>query len=104
MSGKIVISEIMYDLKNGSDDGREWIEVYNNSDTSVDLSTFKFFEANTNHKLISVAGEENIPSLDYALIVSNAEKFQTDWPAFSGTIFDSTFSLSNTGENLILKD
>ncbi|MEK7071654.1 MAG: lamin tail domain-containing protein, partial [Patescibacteria group bacterium] len=60
MSGALVINEIMYDLKNGSDDGREWIEVYNNSDASVDLSTFKFFEADTNHKIVSVAGGENI--------------------------------------------
>ena len=104
MSGGIIISEIMYDLKNGSDDGREWIEVYNNSDTPVDLSTFKFFEADTNHKLISVAGEANVSPLGYALLVSDFAKFKNDNPNFVGNIFDSTFSLSNTGENLILKD
>lgn len=104
MSGGIVISEIMYDLKNGSDDGREWIEVYNNSDTPVDLSTYKFFEADTNHKIISVQGGENILSGGYAVIVSNAEKFTIDNPNFSGLVFDSTFSLSNAGEVLMLKD
>ena len=104
MSGEIVISEIMYDLQNGSDDGREWIEVYNNSDTPIDLSTFKFFEADTNHKLISVAGEANVSPLGYALLVSDFAKFKNDNPNFVGNIFDSTFSLSNTGENLILKD
>ncbi|MEK7140860.1 MAG: lamin tail domain-containing protein [Patescibacteria group bacterium] len=104
MSGALVINEIMYDLKNGSDDGREWIEVYNNSDASVDLSTFKFFEADTNHKIVSVAGGENISPLGYAVIVSDFAKFKNDNPNFTGLVFDSTFSLSNTGENLILKD
>ncbi|MDP2788496.1 MAG: lamin tail domain-containing protein [bacterium] len=100
----VMINEVMYDLPNGSDEGREWVEVYNNGNEPVDFSTYKFFEADTNHKLISVTGGENIPSLGYALIVSDAEKFKKDNSGFFGVIFDSTFSLSNTGEVLMLKD
>ncbi len=98
------INEIMYDLETGSDEGREWVEVYNNGNEPVDFSTYRFFEADTNHKLISIVGGRNIPPLGYALIISDAVKFKTDWPAFVGIIFDSTFSLSNTGEVLMLKD
>lgn len=100
----IVINEIMYDLKTGSDDGREWIEIYNDADTAVDISTFKFFEADTNHKLVLVQGDANIPAKNYAVVVSDFAKFKTDWPNFSGIILDSSFSFSNTGESLALKN
>ncbi|MDE2399710.1 MAG: lamin tail domain-containing protein [Patescibacteria group bacterium] len=103
------INEVMYDLPSGSDDGREWIEVYNNSDSVVDLSTFKFSEGTTsdkitNHKLILSQGDANLIAHNYALIVSNPTKFKIDYPNFSGIIFDSSFSLNNTGEILIIKD
>jgi len=98
------INEIMYDLKTGSDDGREWVEVFNNSDIAVKLSDFKFFEAGVNHKIIFIEGNENIPSQGYALIVVNPVKFKIDWPEFSGTIFDSTFTLNNSGETLAIKN
>ncbi|OGI59529.1 hypothetical protein A2814_03300 [Candidatus Nomurabacteria bacterium RIFCSPHIGHO2_01_FULL_38_19] len=98
------ISEIMYDLKTGSDDGREWVEIFNNSNNSVDLSSFRFFEGDVNHKLVLAQGNANLEAWSYALIVSNVEKFKTDWPNFFGTIFDSTFSLSNSGEVLTIKD
>ncbi len=112
----VEISEIMYDLKTGSDDGREWVEIFNNSDSAVDLSSFKFFEADTNHKILFVQGNVEIPSGGYAVIVSDPVKFKTDWPNFSGItassgtppsavgIFDSTFSLNNSGENIAIKD
>ena len=46
----ILINEVMYDVE-GTDTDREWIEVYNDGSESVDLSTYKLFEANTNHGL-----------------------------------------------------
>ena len=98
------ISEIMYDLKSGSDDGREWVEVYNNSDQAVDLSTYKFFEGDVNHKLTLVEGSAKTREGEYVVIVSDPIKFKKDWPSFVGNIFDSSFSLSNTGEYLAIKD
>ena len=100
----VEINEIMYDLKTGSDDGREWVEVYNNSDALVDFSPFKFFEGDTNHKMVLKQGEAKIPAGGYAIIVSDFIKFKTDHPNFQGAIFDSTFSLSNSGETLVIKN
>src|SRR6185369_3265286 len=88
----IVLNEIMYDYKTGSDDGREWVEVYNNSDTPVDISSYRFFEADTNHKLKVVQGGGSISPRGYALIVSDINKFRINYSNFSGTIFDSSFS------------
>jgi uncharacterized membrane protein YgcG len=102
-SANVAITEIMYDLP-GADTGREWVEVQNVSDGEIDLTTYKFFEANTNHKINAHQGGSNLAAGAYAIIADNAEKFLTDWPGFAGIIFDSAFSLSNTGETLALKD
>ncbi|MDQ3244726.1 MAG: lamin tail domain-containing protein [bacterium] len=102
-NGAILLNEIMYDL-DGTDTGREWIEIFNNGSDSIDLSTYKFFEANTNHGLSISQGDKNIGAGGYAVIVSDKNKFKIDWPFYTGAIFDSTFSLSNDGEILAIKD
>jgi hypothetical protein len=99
----IVINEIMYSF-DGVDSNREWIEIYNNGNSSVDLSGFSFFEAETNHRLLLMQGSEKIGAQSYALIIGDLITFKTDWPNFGGTIFDSSFSLSNSGETIALKN
>jgi uncharacterized protein YkvS len=95
----IKINEIMYDLP-GSDTGREWVEVKNDSGGGVDISAYYFREGGTSHKLIPYSGGNNINANSYAVIADNPEKFLVDNPSFSGVLFDSSFSLSNTGEAL----
>lgn len=102
VSAQAAITEIMYDLE-GSDTGREWIEVLNTSESSIDFSTWRLFEANTNHKLSIFSGNATVAPQGYAIIADNPEKFLIDWPSFNGTLFDSSFSLSNTGEILVLR-
>ncbi len=102
IQAQVVINEVMYDVS-GTDTGREWIEVYNSGSESVDLSAWKLFEANTNHKLTAL-GDTNLPAGGYAIFVDNSDKFLADYPSFNGLIFDSVFSLSNTGETLILRN
>ncbi|MFH0846019.1 MAG: lamin tail domain-containing protein [Patescibacteria group bacterium] len=103
---QVEIVEIMYDLPEGSDSGREWIRIYNNDSESVNLDGWRLFEAETNHKIVSsIEGDSMILAGNTsAIIVDNVEKFKIDWPNFSGLIFDSAFSLSNTGEQLILRN
>ncbi|MDP3902078.1 MAG: lamin tail domain-containing protein [bacterium] len=97
------ITEIMYDL-GGTDTNREWIEIYNNGEESVDVLTWKFFEENTNHNLVASQGDTVLVKGGYAVIADKPEKFLVDWPDFTGVILDSSFSLKNTGETLTLKD
>src|SRR3989338_4557827 len=103
VSAGVVITEIMYDLE-GTDTNREWIEVYNNGSSAIDLSGYKFFEANTNHGLILFEGDTNVPASGYAVIAVDPAKFKLDWPSFIPTSFDSSFSLDNEGEALAIKD
>lgn len=101
------ISEIHFD-PDGSDTDREWVEVYNDGQNAIDLTEIKFFEANVNHgiEIFNQANstEKNINAGEHVIIVQDINKFKTDFPAFNGKIFKASFSLSNTGETLALKD
>ena len=99
----VFFSEIMYDLS-GSDDGREWVEVHNDGSGSVDISAYKFYEGNTNHSLPAYQGNGTITPGGYAIIADDPVKFLSDNSGFTGTILDSSFSLSNSGETLTLRD
>lgn len=101
-SAAAMITEVMYDAP-GTDTGREWIEVQNTGDAAIDLSTWKLFEANTNHKIAAI-GQTSLPMGGFAVIADSPDKFRADYPNFAGLLFDSTFSLSNSGETLTLRD
>jgi hypothetical protein len=92
----------MYDVS-GPDDGREWIEIYNAGSGDVDLTSLKLFEADTNHGITAVGNPVIAPG-SFAIISSKPEQFTSDWPNYMGLVFDSTFSLSNTGESFSIKD
>ncbi len=97
------ITEIMYDL-DGTDSNREWVEVKNISEETLDLSNWYLFSDNTKHTLIP-QGESNLASGGYAVIVQNVLQFKNDWPNFSGLIFDSSWTgFNNSGEIISLKD
>jgi hypothetical protein len=102
-NAKVYISEIMYDVE-GTDTGREWIEIYNDTAEGVDLSTYFLFETNVSHKITKHLGENLLAPNSFAIIADNVEKFLIDYPSYSGSLFDSVFSLNNAGEELILQD
>jgi len=99
VSGDIIISEIYYN-PDGTDSGNEWIEIYNNGD-STNLSTWKFFENEIKHNLIfesaSILEKES-----FGIISDNIENFKNNYPEYNGLLIKSTFSLKNTGEVLSL--
>lgn len=87
----------MYDAP-GTDSKREWIELYNSGDTSVPVSSIKLIENDSNHNL--VGDSESIPPDTYLIVASDIDSFKLDHPEASGYIYDSVFSLVNTGEKL----
>lgn len=97
----LIINEIMYDLE-GTDTDREWIEVFNENNESVNLSEWKLLENKVNHVIKYISGNEIIEKNQFAIIADNAEIFMTDNPNYTGPLFESVFSLSNTGEELSL--
>lgn len=96
------ITEVMYDVP-GTDTGREWIEVKNTGPDPIDLSLWKLFEANINHKIAAI-GPAQLQVGDFAVIADSPDKFKADNPGYTGLLFDSAFSLTNEGEAFILRD
>ena len=96
----IDITEIMYDPA-GTDSGREWIEIYNKGSDDIDLNTWKVLENEVEHKIV---GESDIKAGEYGVIADNIDKFKLDYPTYTGLIFDSVFSLRNTGESIGILD
>jgi len=99
----VQFTEVMYDAP-GTDTGREWLEVTNMGSSSVNLFDYKLFEGDVNHNVILTAGTTTLAAGESAVIAANAQKFVADYPAYSGPLFKSSFSLNNTGESVALKD
>ena|GEM_PF-5313811 len=103
VSADFEITEIMYDLE-GTDTNREWIEVKNIGEQTIDFSKWFLFTDNTKHTLVP-QGETNIIKGEYAVVVQNVLQFKKDWPNYQGLIFDSSWTgLKNSGEVISLKD
>jgi inhibitor of cysteine peptidase len=97
------INEIMYNPP-GTDTDLEWIELYNNDTTAINITGWKFYEADTNHRLTLVQGSMVIPVRGYAIIADNATAFLNEHPECKCTVTDSTFSLRNSDEYIALKN
>ncbi len=101
--GDVRINEIMYNPP-GTDTDLEWIELYNNDITAINITGWKFYEADTNHRLTLVQGSMIIPVGGYAIIADNATAFLNEHPECKCTVTDSTFSLRNSDEYIALKN
>jgi hypothetical protein len=103
---QVVINEIMYDVS-GTDAGREWVEIYNESSDNIDISGWKFLESvdASNHSFTVSDGNATLTAGGFAIIANDPTKFLIDWPSFSGNLLKASFSsLNNTGGTLTLKN
>lgn len=100
-SPSIVISEIgAYEA-----DNHEWVELFNISDTAIDISSWVFWEGGVHHKLQLAEGNSFINPKSFAIIAEDATQFKIDYPHVSVTIFDSSWgSLNESGEEIGLKN
>ncbi|MFC1598483.1 lamin tail domain-containing protein [Patescibacteria group bacterium] len=97
----IIITEIAaYETSN-----YEWIEIYNKGSAPINITDWKFFENDTNHSLNEFQNDFIIEPQEYAIIADVAENFLNNYPEFTGTIIDSSWtSLKEAGEEIGLKD
>jgi len=105
---QLVINEIMYDAP-GADDKHEWVEIYNNGSSPVDLTDWKFNDGDTatNHALNAPLKNNSRGTMvmeagGYALLADDAATLIADLPNYNGTIIDAVLNLSNTGVTLKL--
>ncbi len=95
----VVINEIMYDPP-GADSGQEWIELYNNSDSSpVDLTGWTFSDGSNSTKHVFNVPPKNggvgsmvVQPCGYIIIADNAANTAIQYPNATN-IIDSTMSM-----------
>jgi len=104
----LYINEIMFNPSD-ADTGREWIELKTNGNECVNLSEYRLYEDGTNHNINAVSKEI---FCGYAIICNDINKFLQDYYYLNDSInssmnntvlYKSTFSLSNSGEELAIK-
>jgi hypothetical protein len=99
----LLITEVMYDLP-GSDTGREWIEVWNNGTSSIELARMRLHDGKSGHAITSVHGNAVMLPGTYAIIVRDAIAFEEEYQSASLAIFRSPFSFNNTGATIGVRD
>jgi len=99
----ILINEIMYNAS-GTDTGHEWIELYNSGNATATISDWKINESNSNHKLALVSGASDLVPKGFTILANDPNKFLTDFPQYSGSLFKTSIALNNISEIIILLD
>ncbi len=98
------INEIMSNPV-GDDNGREWVEGYNDSEESVDVSSLTIsIKGGSFVGVTPVSGGVIISPHGYAIIgstVSGSTRFTDDYPNYNGVLVKSSMSLVNTGSTSI---
>ena len=98
----LIISEILYN-PNGSDEGKEWVEIFNDGQSSTNLQNWTFFEGSTHHALSVTQGSFILSRNSYAVIADDALLFLQEYTNYTGMVLDSSWgSLSNSGEYLAI--
>jgi hypothetical protein len=85
----------------GDDSGREWIEVYNNTDSVVDVSSLTIsVKGGTPLVTTPLSGGTSVLAHGYAIVgstVSGATRFLQDYGSYDGPLLKSAIGLVNTG-------
>ena len=98
----IVINEINY--KDAGDfEVKDWVELYNNSEITVDLSGWIFKDDDELHEFIIPSGTILAPD-SYIVLAQSLVDFQSEFPSVSPVLGDFEFGLSGGGELVRLYD
>ncbi|MCR9133845.1 MAG: CotH kinase family protein [bacterium] len=94
----VVINEINY---NSSDefDPKDWVELYNNTSSPIDMSGWYFSDSDDTHQFIFADGY-TLPASGYVVISRDLAAFQAQFPAVNNVVGDMDFGFSGSGELL----
>lgn len=95
------LTEIMYNPV-GTDTGHEWVEFH--VDDTLNLTRIRFHESEGNHFVSVVQGEQIAEPGEFVIVSNNATAFLQEHAGFEGTVLQSPFSLSNSGEQIGILD
>jgi hypothetical protein len=98
----IVVSEINYNSDGGKNTG-DWIELYNPSSSSIDLSNYKL-QTEKFYQTFEVPTGTILSSNSRLVLKENSTAFNTWYAGIANTIGDFNFGLDNSGDSIILKN
>lgn len=93
---EIVFNEINYNSSGAFNSG-DWIELYNRSTTTVDISHWTFTDSNEDHQFTIPAGTMLEPD-HYLALVENDTAFAARFPGVTNYIGTMDFGLDGSGE------
>ncbi len=94
----VIISEVLYDAPN-SDSTEEWIELYNPTSSTIDLTGWTISD---NAGTFTLSG--SIPANGFITIARDSAGFQGLYSFAPTLVMGSALALSNSGDRLDLKD
>ncbi|MDR9416169.1 MAG: CotH kinase family protein [Gracilimonas sp.] len=98
----IVINEVNYNAADNFDT-EDWVEFYNNSSESVDMSGWYFSDSDDSH--VFTFPERTVLNSDtYLVLTADNERFETYFPNVNNKVGDMDFGLSGSGELIRLFD
>ena len=100
--GSVVINEINY---NSSDEynAEDWIEIYNNSESMIDISNWIIKDDNDDHGF-EISPNTILPSGAYFVICRDSLTFKNIHPHVNNVIGDLGFGLSGSGDMVRVYD
>lgn len=99
LSTHVLITEVFYDTP-GTESQEEWVEIFNPTKEQVDISGWKITDGEAT---FTVPNGTIMPAQEVLIVARSSSGFKALYgfePDFSG----ATFSLSNSGDEVILKD
>lgn len=97
---KIVLSEIFYD-DTGSDEGKEFIEIYNGNNGECDLSDCMLVDGSGSSIPFVFPENSTVIALGIAIVAKSRDDFLIRF-GFSPDYSEFTFTLNNSGETVFL--
>ncbi len=88
----LTFTEVAYDIE-GRDDKREWVELFNESQESMDLASYLFFDGSY-HKL-NFDGSSALPAGQRLILADDRTIFQAEHAQCNAMVVDTIMSLPN---------
>ncbi|MFZ1291318.1 MAG: CotH kinase family protein [Melioribacteraceae bacterium] len=101
-SNNIIFSEINYH-SNSLFDSKDWVELHNPNDFSIDLTNWIFKDSEDEHIFLFPNGTI-IPENNYLVLCENGKEFSKLYPNIKNFFGDFEFGLNNSGEKIRLYD
>ena len=101
-ANSVIFNEINY--KSADDfDSEDWVEIYNRSDETIDISQWQFKDSKDDH-IFNFPQNTEIQSDHYLVLCRDNAAFSVLYPEVTNCIGDFDFGLSSDGEEIRLFD